>query len=168
MIEKLDEAIEDTEQKFDSDGVSGYRGEFSSLRRQAARIRRHLAPQREGLEKLTKEPSAILSDDDRFILREEADRITRYLETLDLVRERAMVAQEEIIAKLALEQNNRMYILAIVAAIFLPLSFVTGMMGMNVAGLPGLQNENAFAITVGLMLLAGAAIIAIFKLKKWL
>jgi len=168
MIDNLDDAIEQSELRFEADGVSGYRGELSALRRQSARIRRFLAPQREALERLSKEASTLLPDNDRFRLREEADRITLYLETLDLVRERAMVAQEEIIAKLALEQNSRMYILAIVAAIFLPLSFVTGLMGMNVAGLPGLANENAFAITVGLMLVTGGLIIVIFRLKKWM
>jgi len=168
MIDNLDDAIEQAELRFENDGVSGYRGELSALRRQSARIRRFLAPQREGLERLSKDATSLLSDSNRFLLREEADQITRYLETLDLVRERAMVAQEEILAKLALEQNNRMYILAIVAAIFLPLSFVTGMLGMNVAGLPGQGDENAFAITVALMLLTGGMIIAIFKLKKWM
>jgi len=46
------------------------------------------------------------------------------------------LAQEEILGRMAQQQNARMYVLSIVAAIFLPLSFLTGLFGMNVAGLP--------------------------------
>ncbi len=109
-----------------------------------------------------------MSDADRFELREEADRLTRYLEDLDLVRERAMVAQEELLANYAQEQNSRMYLLAIVAAVFLPLSFLTGLMGMNVAGLPGTENPAAFLLLVLLMIGVAVAILFALKWRRWL
>jgi len=77
------------------------------------------------------------------------------------------VAQEEFLGIMAHEQNTRMLVLSIVAAIFLPLSFLTGLMGMNVAGLPGLENEWAFAILVVIMLILTGLILWIFKIKKW-
>lgn len=168
FIDELDETIEAQEDRFEKGQVTDYRGEFSAIRRQAVRIRRFLAPQRECLDQLSRQPSELLSDEERFQLREEADRVTRNLEDLDLVKERAMVAQEELIAKLAQEQNSRMYILAIVAAIFLPLSFLTGLMGMNVAGLPGTENPASFTLIMLAMIGTGAAIIALFRWKKWL
>jgi zinc transporter len=79
-----------------------------------------------------------------------------------------MVAQEELLAKMAQEQNRRMYILAIVAALFLPLSFLTGLMGMNVAGLPGTEDPLSFAIVSLIMGAAGIGILLAFKLQKWL
>ncbi|MDH3429466.1 MAG: zinc transporter ZntB [Gammaproteobacteria bacterium] len=168
VIESLDEAIEDAEAEFNDGATGSYRGEFSSLRRQAVRIRRFLAPQREGLSRLAKQKIGLLPEDKIFELREEADRVTRYLEDLDLIRERAMVAQEELLAKMAQEQNRRMYILAIVAALFLPLSFLTGLMGMNVAGLPGTEDPLSFAIVSLIMGAAGAGILLAFRLQKWL
>ena len=57
------------------------------------------------------------------MLRQEADRIMRHLEDLDLARERAVVLQEELLSHIAQEQNARMYVLSVVAAIFLPLTF---------------------------------------------
>jgi len=168
VVDELDETIEQAELSFEAGNAASYRGEFSAIRRQAARIRRFLSPQRDGLERLARETTSLLTEGDRFVLREESNRLTRQLETLDLVRERAMVAQEEIVAVLAQQQNSRMYLLAIVAAIFLPLSFLTGLLGMNVAGMPGLNNEQAFSIAVVLMSLVGVAIMILFKLKKWL
>lgn len=168
VIDRIDEAIEEAEVNFSGPRAVTYGGEFSSLRRQAMRIRRFLAPQRTGLEQLSRLTSDFLSESQRFELREEAEQLTRYLESLDLVRERAMVAQEELIAQLAQQQNSRMYILSIVAAIFLPLSFLTGLMGMNVAGLPGTEDSASFALLVILMVAVGVGIVGVFKWRKWL
>jgi zinc transporter len=168
VIDRIDEAIEEAEVDFTAARAAAYRGEFSGLRRQAMRIRRFLAPQRTALEQLSRLTGDFLSEAQRFELREEAEQVTRYLESLDLVRERAMVAQEELIAQLAQQQNSRMYILSIVAAIFLPLSFLTGLMGMNVAGLPGTEDPASFTLLVILMLAVGFGIVGIFRWQKWL
>ena len=101
-------------------------------------------------------------------LREQLNRLTLGLEDLDLVRERALVAQEEFLGMLAHEQNSRMLVLSIVAAIFLPLPFLTGLMGMNVAGLPGTVSPWSFWIVVLLMLAAAGVIMMIFRIRKWL
>jgi zinc transporter len=168
-VDELDEALDLAEEAFQSrsNDSSGYRGEFSRLRRQAALLRRYIAPQRIALEEMSRIPNAILTPSNCLRLRDEGDKLTRYLEDIDLIRERSMVAQEELLSELALEQNNRIYVLSIVAAVFLPLSFFTGLMGMNVAGLPGTENPLAFTIIIGLMLAIAAGILAIFKLKKW-
>ena len=101
-------------------------------------------------------------------LRQEADRITRYLEDLDLARERAVVLQEELLSHIAQEQNSRMYVLSIVAAIFLPLTFITGLLGMNVGGLPGLESPAGFAWSIAIMIVSGIALFIFFRWKRWL
>lgn len=101
-------------------------------------------------------------------MREEADRITRYLEDLDLARERTMVLREEFLGQLAQEQNSRMYVLSVVAAVFLPLTFVTGLLGMNVGGLPGLESPQGFLGSVIIMVVAAIALLTLFRWKKWL
>lgn len=168
VIDGIDAEIETAEVRYAGDNFSSYRGEFGQMRRKTARLRRYMAPQRDTLERLSRQHSEILTEAQRNGLREEADEITRHLEDLDLARERAMVAQEELLNKMAQEQNSRMYVLSIVAAIFLPLSFLTGLMGMNVAGLPGTQDPASFAIVVVVMLAAAALIGVIFRWKSWL
>ena len=78
-----------------------------------------------------------------------------------------MVSQEEFLGIVAHEQNARMLLLSIVAAIFLPLSFLTGLMGMNVAGLPGTVNEYAFSLLVALMVLVAGGILLLFRAWRW-
>jgi len=87
---------------------------------------------------------------------------------LDLVRERAIVMHEELLSRIAQEQNERMYVLSIVAAIFLPLSFVTGLLGMNVGGLPGVDSQLGFAGSVVVMVAVAVGLIAFFRGRKWL
>jgi len=166
-IEEIEKSLEYVEENLDERMTLSRNSPFSVLRRQSARIRRYLAPQREALDRLSKITDSVFSADDLANFREQANRLTLILEDLDLVRERTMVAQEEFLGILAHQQNERMLLLSIVAAIFLPLSFLTGLMGMNVAGLPGLENESAFWILVILMLAVAGAIMALFRYKKW-
>jgi zinc transporter len=61
-----------------------------------------------------------------------------------------------------------MYVLSVVAALFLPLTFVTGLLGMNVGGLPGLESPNGFLISVIVMVVAAAGLLLFFRWKRWL
>ena len=65
------------------------------------------------------------------------------------------------------QQNTRMYALSIVSLIFLPVTFVTGVFGMNIGGLPGLEDPTAFVIVGGSMLFISIAVIAVLKVKRW-
>jgi zinc transporter len=168
VIDHLDQLVDQAEERFHASPENTYRGEFSAFRRQAMRLRRFLAPQRESLETASRLDTPLLNQREKFALHETADQVTRHVEELDLIRERAMVAQEELLARMAQEQNSRMYILAIVAAIFLPLSFLTGLMGMNVAGLPGTENPASFSLLALIMSGIGVAIVWFFRFKKWL
>jgi zinc transporter len=77
------------------------------------------------------------------------------------------VLQEEVMNISMEQQNSRMYALSIVALIFLPVTFVTGVFGMNVGGLPGLENPTAFMTVVGTMLFISIAVITVLKIKRW-
>jgi zinc transporter len=150
------------------DNIVKTRADVSNLRREAAMVRRYLAPQREALEALHRLGAAILEKAELLYIQELSDRITRYVEDLDLVREKAIVLQEELMNMMAQQQNERMYVLSIVAAIFLPISFVTGLFGMNVAGLPGVETPEGFLYVFSGMVVVVIVILALFKLKKWL
>ena len=168
FVNRLEDELGEIEDNLESIAPDQMRAQLGSLRRQIASVRRFLAPQRDALDRLYHIETDILNDRDRQRLREESDRVSRYLEDLDLARERAIVLQEAFLSQLAQQQNTRMYVLSIVAAIFLPLTFVTGLLGMNVGGLPGLDNANGFLIAVVIMLVATGLITLFFKFKKWI
>ncbi|HAD08328.1 MAG TPA: zinc transporter ZntB, partial [Porticoccaceae bacterium] len=137
-------------------------------RQKAAVVRRFLAPQRDALDNLFRHSGSLLDTDQAYAVREQSDRITRYVEDLDLMRERALVIQEELLNQIAQEQNARMYVLAVVTAVFLPVTFITGLFGMNVAGLPGTEQDISFWLVSGIMLGTGIGILAIFRMRRWI
>lgn len=167
-IDKIEGRIDELEDRLAEGEIEQVRVTLSVLRRHAAALRRHLSPQRDALDRLTRSSSTVLAASEIFDLREASEHLTRHVEDLDLVRETALVLQEELVNRVAQEQNARMYLLAVIAAIFLPLTFVTGMLGMNVAGLPGTANPNGFIISAILMAVLGVALVALFRWKRWL
>jgi zinc transporter len=169
VLDGLDDDIAALEERLIEEQASEIRGQLGLLRRRAIALRRYLAPQRDVLARLSLEQIDWLSDRDRASLREVADRVTRYVEDLDAARERAAVTQEELAARLSEQMNTTMYVLSIVAALFLPLlGFLTGLLGINVAGIPGTGNPLAFTIVCGIIVGVVAVQLWLFRKRHWL
>lgn len=160
-VDTLEEALLDTPR-------ARLRSQLSDLRRQTISLRRYLAPQREALNWILSERVAWFGVEARAKVRESGDRLAQYIETLDSVRERAAVTQEELVNQISEESNARMYILSIVSAVFLPLGFATGLLGINVGGIPGADNEWAFLMFVGLLVFVASLMLVYFRHKRWL
>jgi zinc transporter len=109
-----------------------------------------------------------LQDKDRLHSREVTDLLLRYIENLDSIRERAAVIHEELVSNLSEQLNSRMYLLALITTIFLPLGFLTGLFGINVGGIPGSESSFAFGIFVVILCGVALALLALFKRKKWM
>jgi zinc transporter len=92
----------------------------------------------------------------------------RHIEELDTIRDKVILIQEELTNRLSEDLNKKMYILSIISAIFLPLTFLTGLLGINVGGIPGANNENAFYIFITILLLVIFSQYMIFRKKKWI
>jgi len=168
FVDTIESRLDTIEDEMGAESPGHVRSSLAPLRRQMASVRRFLAPQRDALDRLCRQPVAFVAESDAHDVREESDRITRYLEDLELARERAIVLQEELLSDMAQQQNDRMYVLSVVAAIFLPLTFITGLLGMNVGGLPGVDSQEGFVASVGVMIVAGLGLLVFFRWKKWL
>lgn len=143
------------------------RQQLRDLRHTAIVLKRYMLPQRDIMGRLQLEQYGWLSQHDRIELREVADRITRHVEELEEVRERAAVLQDELLNHLSETANRTIYLLTIVAAIMLPLSFITGLLGINVGGVPGVEDQRAFWIVCLLLVAFGVAEVWIFRRLKW-
>ena len=153
VVATLNEAVDAMEEAAIGDvSARSMRGDLAELRRTAIVLRRYMFPQRDALSTLAIEDLDWLSERGRSRLREATDRITRLGEELDAIRERAAVVQDQLIERRAEEMNRHMYLLSIVAAIFLPLGFLTGLLGINVGGMPGAETPWAFWVVCALMI----------------
>lgn len=140
----------------------------ADFRRAVLSLRRYIFPQREAIAGLMREGNDLLSDTDKLNLRETQDTIYRISEQLDMVRERALVLQEQIAELRAEAMNQRLFVLAIISAVFLPLGFVTGLFGVNVGGMPGVGSPLAFTLLCAGMLVLVGILLALFRRMKWL
>lgn len=168
VIDDLEDGVAEIEEQILTTESHQLRSQLAGLRRQAISFRRYLAPQREALSRLLTEKIFWVDDGTRIRLREVSDQLARYLEDLDEARDRAAVTQEELVNRLSEQLNNKMYLLSIVAAIFLPLGFLTGLLGINVGGIPGADSKLGFALFVVILVIVVFFQIWFFKKKKWL
>ena len=163
VLADLNDAVDELEEEVLEAPGHELRTKLSKIRRQAISLRRFLAPLREVLTRLQTDRTPLFDDMNRSHLREIADRLTRYVEELDSARDRAAITQEELAGRMADAMNKNMYVLSIVAGIFLPLGLLTGLLGINVGGIPGTENSWAFTIVCAILVGLAVAVLWLFR-----
>lgn len=161
-VEQHDEVIDDLEEQVLDDEGELPRAELISLRKTAIKLHRHFMPQREALVRVEIEERDWLTDADRSRLRGAGDRAVRLVEDLDSIRGRARVVHDRILERRSDALNQRMLVLSIVAAIFLPLGLLTGLLGINVGGIPGANDTMGSWIVCGMLAAMGGGLFVWF------
>jgi zinc transporter len=167
FIEDLENCISLTEEKLALDNYDNGEQNKAVLRRRIALFRRHIFPQKAMLEQLINTNPSWLDEDDIESLAESLDRVTRYTEELNDIRDRTVIANEEIRNLQANKLNAITYLFSVAATIFLPLSFLTGLLGINVGGIPGTEDDVAFWAFSSLCAAIIVGQIILFRKMKW-
>ena len=161
----LAKRLKSIEEQFDSG--TGLDHELGEIRRTAAGLKRYLGPQKDTLQKIQAYQGGLLSTMELQRMRVFTERILQSLEEIEFIREQVMSYQDELNNRNLTDQNSRMYLLSIVAAIFLPLTFATGLLGMNVGGIPFANSALGFAIIVGISVAIAVVMAIYFKTRRW-
>ncbi len=167
-IVSMNERIDRLEETDPSSDIEGKLDEISGIRRNCLALQRFMSPQHEALTQISRDPPAFMSEENQKDVREAIDRLRRYLDDLNVSKESALVIQDDLNNRATNESNRTMYMLSIVAAIFLPLGFITGLLGINVGGMPGVDSELGFSVTIILLIVLLAVQLYIFRKLKWL
>ena len=141
---------------------------ISTIRRNCLALKRHMAPQHEALEQISRDAPYWFEEHDRREIAESIARLRRYLDDIDISKESALVLQDELRARSLASSEHATYMLTIVAGIFLPLGFLTGLLGINVGGMPGMNDPDAFWTVVTFCLLLFVTLIIVFRRLRWL
>lgn len=167
-VAAIGDELDDCEAMLEGSKAFELRRTVSRVRAEAIGYRRFLGPQRAALEKLASLDLPWLSDDDRLHLAASADRAARMAEELEAIRERAGLMHETLTDLRTELIDERSLIIAVVAFVFLPLTFLTGLLGMNVDGIPYAREPWAFWGVVGVCVVIALAITAVFVRRHWL
>lgn len=152
LVTQLSEQVDEQEEKVDAEQrLVPDHAKLLHLRRRAASLRRFLAPQRDIYAQLTRHQLPWFVVDDTDYWNELNNRLTRYLEELELSRERVSLVLEAENRRMDQRMNRTMYRFGIIAGVFLPLTFLTGLLGINVGGIPGADSPYGFAVACVLM-----------------
>ncbi|WP_158085779.1 zinc transporter ZntB [Henriciella aquimarina] len=168
VVSELDEQADEYEDTLLEPGATLPKTALASFRRKVLTLRRYIIPQREALAHISREGQHLFDASQTLQLREIADRVTRIGEELDMIRERTMVLQEQLIEERSERMNQRLFVLSIISAIFLPLGFVTGLFGVNVGGMPGVGSPLAFTLLCLGMGGLTVTLFFLFRRMRWL
>lgn len=169
LVAELSELLDGEEDALDDD--ERYRpdhGLMLQVRRRAASLRRFLAPQRDLYAQLARNRQPWFVEDDDDYWNELNNRLTRYLEELELLRERVGLVLEAENRRLGERMNRIMYRFTVITGLFLPLTFLTGLLGINVGGIPGSESPIGFFVACGLMILLAVGQVLLFRRWRWL
>jgi zinc transporter len=167
QVAALGDELDGSESELDEGNLYRLRTQIARIRSEAISFRRFVAPNRDALLELAGLDFEWLAEDDRLHIREAADRFARMTEELEAVRERAALLHEQLTDLRAEQLDQRSLLISMVAFIFLPLTFVTGLLGMNVEGIPFAREPWAFWGVVGFCVAIGLAVFAWFVAERW-
>ena len=170
VVADVEVVIDDIEDKIieeEEDKEGDFMPRLSEARRNLTEMRRYLYPQRDAMDALPRQTMPWLNAENRYQLRENANRMMRIIEDMDSLRERAMINMDELSNRVREQTQENMYMLSVLAAIFVPLTFVTGLFGMNVGGIPLAESENGLLFMSGILLFLGILLALILKKLKW-
>lgn len=167
IITQLNISTDDSEENVIERPDISLRESIVNIRKQAIILKRYMSPQKDVVYRVATIYISGKNKDQKIKMFENYDRMLRYVEDLDAIRERTQIVQDELTNVLTDKLNKNMYLLSIIASIFLPLGFLTGLLGINVGGIPGAENQNAFLIFSGILVSILVIQIYFFRRMKW-
>jgi len=150
------------------DTRTGIPEDLQSSRRSVIKLNRYLQPQERALQKLLQSDTDLIPVECALRLREWTNRTTLAVEDLHALQDRIVAVQSEHDQIISQRQASHSYRLSLAAGIFLPLGFLTGVFGVNLAGMPGTENPMAFVWLCLGMAGLGLILLLLLKMMRWL
>lgn len=141
---------------------------LSKVRRHLSEIRRYVAPERDALSMLARQTLPWISAEERYQMGETAHRVVRILEDIDNIKERVSISMDEIASQYREQSQQNMYIVSLLATLFMPLSVMTGLWGMNVDAIPFAGHPYGFWLTCLVMFIFTLVVTLIFRFIRLL
>ncbi len=168
LIEGLEDKMETIEDAIEENIKSFDYGEIKELRRELIRVRRAVWPLREVLSGCLADDYAHFDAETKVFLKDVVDHVIHVTDSIELLRELVATVSDSYHANLNTSMNSVMKVLTVIATIFIPLTFLAGIYGMNFRFMPELQWRWGYFTVIGIMVIIGLSMFLYFKKKKWL
>lgn len=168
LIERMGDSLDGIEESLIANRNHGSRSRLAQLRRTLINMRRLIWPQRDALTTLEIEDLSFFTARDRVRLREAAARTARLGDEMQTLSERAVLVHEQLLDTRAEQMNQTMLLLAAATVVLMPLTVISGILGMNVEGIPFHDSPYAFWIVTGFLCVLGVGIFLFMRKKKWM
>ena len=167
LLEKLDDQIEALEANLDDAPTRTTLHSMHAHKRDMIFLRRAIWPLREVLSSLQRDELALVQPETRLFLRDVHDHTLRVIETIEAMRELLASMLDVHLSMLSVRMNNVMKVLTIIATVFIPLTFIAGIYGMNFDFMPELHWRWGYPAVMLLMGAVGLAMAIAFKRRDW-
>ncbi len=164
IIERLDELEDDITQDPRRDLLAP----LHELRRALAVIRRVGLPQKEALASMLRDPSPVIKDEIRSFLRDTFDHMSQVMDRVESARETAVSLAELYLSQVSFRSNEIMKVLTLMSSMFIPLTFIAGIYGMNFDSMPELHRPWAYPIVLGVMVIVAVGMALYFRRRGWI
>jgi magnesium transporter len=168
ILEKLGEDIESLEEELVKNPTSHTLQEIHKLKRELIFLRKSVWPLREVISALERSESTLMKKTTLIYLRDVYDHTIQVIDTVETFRDMASGMLDTYLSSLSNRMNEVMKVLTIIATIFIPLTFIAGIYGMNFKYMPELQWRWGYYIVWGVMAIISIGMLLYFRKKKWL
>jgi magnesium transporter len=168
ILEKLGDKIEAVEEELVGDPAERTLQQIHFLKKEMIFLRRSVWPLREVISGLERNESPLIKDTTDAYLRDIYDHTVQVIDTVETFRDMVSGMLDTYLSSLSNRMNSIMKVLTIIATIFIPLTFVAGLYGMNFKDMPELKWRWGYPAVLLVMALIAGAMLVYFKRKKWL
>ncbi|MDU8887196.1 magnesium/cobalt transporter CorA [Yeosuana sp. MJ-SS3] len=169
VIETMGNKIEDLEDSlFSGSSEKELSHQIQGLKREVLKVRRAIFPLREIISRIEKIESKLIKKKTLHFYRDIYDHIIQISENIDIYREMIWGLMDMYMTNISNKMNEVMKVLTIIATIFIPLTFIAGIYGMNFDNIPELHYKYSYFILWGIMIILFVAMLYYFRRKKWL
>ncbi len=167
-IEKIGDAVERIEEEIISDNDNKSLLELYALKREMIYLRKQVWPMRDMISNVVRSETKLINPSTDIYLRDLQDHVTRIIDTVETYRDLLSGIMDIYLSTNANKMNEVMKVLTIMSSIFIPVTFIAGVYGMNFEFMPELKSPYGYTITWGVMISVMAGLIIYFKRKKWM
>ncbi|MDA9773589.1 magnesium/cobalt transporter CorA [Saprospiraceae bacterium] len=166
ILDQFNASIEDIEERVNNSAIAD-KSEIYTVKKNLSVFRKVIAPLREAINNFSRSDSDFIDDKTKLYIRDLHDHTIQVMENIDGHREILSSLQDLYLSEISMKMNKIMQFLTITTAIFVPLSFLTGLYGMNFEYIPELQFKNGYFFLLIAMFTITLVMILYFKKKKW-